>query len=171
MARLYEITGAYAELAAMLEDCETEEQELEILKQIDEVSADISEKAENYAYIRMNLKAEADELAAKAAIFKAEADRLTAKSKSKENRIKRLNDHLIFAMGVAGLKQIPTSIGKFYSQQTTSVEVLDAWAVPEEFTTPQPPKVDKNAIRKAFKESGELFDGVEITVSEGIRFR
>ena len=120
MARLYEMTGAYAELVAMLEDCETEEQAIEIIKQIDEVSEDISEKAENYAYIRMNLKAEADELAAKAAIFKAEADRLSAKAKSRENHIKRLNDHLIFAMGVAGLKQLPTSIGKFYTQQTTS---------------------------------------------------
>ena len=171
MARLYEITGAYAELAAMLEDCETEEQELEIISQINQVSVDMSEKAEKYAYIRMNLKAEADELAAKAAIFKAEADRLSAMSKSRENNIKRLNDHLIFAMNVAGLKQLPTSIGKFYTQQTTSVEVLDAWAVPEEFTTPQPPKVDKNAIKKAFKETGELLDGVEITVTEGLRFR
>jgi tRNA nucleotidyltransferase/poly(A) polymerase len=170
-AKLYELTGMYAELVAMLDDCETEEQAAEIIAQINDVSSDISEKAENYAYIRMNLKAEADELAARAAIFKAEADRLNAKSKSKENHIKRMNDHLLFAMELAGLKQMPTSIGKFYTQETTSVEVLDAWKVPEQFTTPQPPKVDKNAIKKAFRETGEIFDGVEINVASGVRFR
>lgn len=171
MAKLYELTDAYAGLVAMLEDAETEEQAFEIISQIDAVTSDISEKAENYAKIRMNLKATAEEMTAKANIFKAEAERLAAKATSAENCVKRLNNHLLFAMEIAGLKQIPTSIGKFYTQQTTSVEVLDAWEVPEQFTTPQPPKVDKNAIKKAFKETGELFEGVEIKITNGVRFR
>lgn len=171
MAKLYELTDAYADLVAMLEDCESEEQAMEIIAKIDAVTSDISTKAENYARIRLNLKASAKELEAKAAIFKAEADRLAAKAKSAENYIKRLNDYLLFAMELAGLKQIPTSIGKFYTQQTMSVEVLDAWNVPERFTTPQPPKVDRDAIKKAFKETGELFDGVEVKITNGVRFR
>lgn len=171
MAKLYELTGEYADLIAMLDDCETEEQAADIIAQIDAVSSDISVKAENYAYIRMNLKADADELAAKAAIFKAEADRLNGMAKSKENHIKRLNEHLVFAMSVAGLKQLPTSIGKFYTQKTTSIEILDAWAVPEQFTTPQEPKVDRNALKKAFKETGEILPGVDYRITEGIRFR
>lgn len=171
MPRLYELTDAYAGLVAMLEDAETEEQAFEIISQIDAVTSDISDKAENYAKIRMNLKATADEMTAKANIFKAEAERLAAKAKSAENYVKRMNDYLLFAMEIAGLKQIPTSIGKFYTQQTTSVEVLDAWEVPEQFTTPQPPKIDKNAIKKAFKETGELFEGVEIKITNGVRFR
>lgn len=171
MAKLYELTDAYAELVAMLEDCETEEQAFEIIAQIDAVTSDMSIKAENYAKIRLNLKASAEELSAKAKIFKAEADRLAAKAKSAENYIKRLNDYLLFAMELAGLKQLPTSIGKFYTQKTTSVEVLDAWNVPEQFTTPQPPKVDREAIKRAFKETGEIFDGVEIKITNGVRFR
>lgn len=171
MPRLYELTDAYAGLVAMLEDAETEEQAFDILSQIDAVTSDISDKAENYAKIRLNLKATADEMIAKANIFKAEAERLAAKAKSAENYVKRLNDYLLFAMEIAGLKQIPTSVGKFYTQQTTSVEVMDAWEVPEQFTTPQPPKVDKNAIKKAFKETGELFEGVEIKITNGVRFR
>ena len=125
MPRLYELTDAYADLAAMLEDCESENQSMEIIAQIDAVKADMSIKTENYARIRLNLKASAEELKAKAAIFKAEADRLVAKAKSAENCAKRLDDYLLFAMELAGLKQIPTSIGKFYTQQTMSVEVLD----------------------------------------------
>lgn len=171
MRRLYELTDEYAGLVAMLEDCETEEQAFEVIAQIDAVTADISVKAENYAKIRMNLKATAEELNAKAKIFKAEADRLTAKAKSAENYVKRLNDYLLFAMELAGMKQLSTSIGKFYTQRTMSVEVLDAWAVPEQFTTPQPPKVDKDAIKKAFKETGELFEGVEFKETNGVRFR
>lgn len=171
MARLYELTDAYAELVAMLEDCETEAQMEQVLAQINAVTSDITDKAENYALIRMNLKATADELDAKAKIFKAEADRLAAKATSAKNGIKRLNDHLLYAMEVAGLKQIPTAIGKFYTQTTMSVEVLDAYKVPEEFTTPQPPKVDKDAIKKAFKQTGEIYDGVKIKVTEGLRFR
>lgn len=171
MAKLYELTDAYAGLVAMLEDAETEEQAFEIISQIDAVTSDISVKAENYAKIRMNLKATADELNAKANIFKAESERLAMKAKSAENYVKRLNEYLLFAMELAGLKQIPTSIGKFYTQSTTSVEVLDAYAVPQQFATPQPPKIDKNAIKKAFKETGELFDGVEVKITNGVRFR
>ena len=171
MAKLYELTDAYAGLVSMLEDCENEEQAMDIIAQIDAVTSDISDKAENYARIRMNLKATAEELNAKAAIFKAEADRLAAKAKSAENYMKRLNDYLVFAMEIAGMKQIATSIGKFYTQRTLSVEVKDAWAVPEQFTTPQPPKVDRNAIKRAFKETGELFEGVEIKETNGVRFR
>lgn len=171
MAKLYELTDQYAALIAQLEDAETEEQESEILSQIDALSEDINEKAENYAKIRANLLATADELTAQAKIFKAEADRLMKKKTAKENEVKRLNNHLLCAMELAGLKQLPTSIGKFYTQRTVSVDVLDAWAVPAEYTTPQPPNVDKNAIKKAFGATGEIFDGVEIKVTNGVRFR
>jgi len=171
MPRLYELTDAYSGLVARLEDCESEEQALEIIAQIDAVTSDISDKGTNYAKILQNLKADADELTAKAAIFKAEADRLAAKAKSKKNYAERLKEHLLFAMGVAGLKQIPTEIGKFYTQSTMRVDVTDAWSVPKQFTTPQEPKVDKDAIKRAFKETGEIYDGCNIVITEGLRFR
>lgn len=171
MPRLYELTDAYASLVAQLEDCETEEETMAVISQIDAVTTDLSAKAEAYARIRMNLKAQAAEAQANANSFKAEADRWGAKAKSFESNIERLNERMLFAMGIAGLKQIPTPIGKFYTQRTTRVDVTDAWAVPEEFTTPQPPKVDKDAIKRAHKETGELFAGCEIVTTEGLRFR
>lgn len=171
MPKLYELTDAYAGLVAQLEDCDNEEQAMEIVAQIDAVTSDISEKGKNYALILQNFKADAEELAAKAAIFKAEADRLNAKAKAKKNYADRLKEYLLFAMEVAGLKQIQTDIGKFYKQSTMSVEVLDAWKVPEQFTIPQPPKVDRDAIKREFKQTGELFEGVEIKVTDGLRFR
>lgn len=171
MPKLYELTDAYAGLVAQLEDCETEDEMIAIIADIDNVTQDITAKAEAYARIRLNLKATAEEMSARAKIFKAEADRLSAKAKSAENNIKRLNDHLLYAMEIAGLKQIPTDIGKFYTQKTTRVEVLDAWQVPEQFTTPQPPQVDKIAIQRAFKETGEILPGIEVIITDGLRFR
>lgn len=171
MPKLYELTDAYASLVAMLEDCEDEAQAMEIIEQIDAVTDDISAKAEAYARIRMNLKAQAAELDAQAKIFKEEADRLSSKAKSAENNIKRMNEHLMFAMGLAGLKQLATPIGKFYTQQTTRIDVVDAWAVPQEYTTPQEPKVDKAAIKAAFSQTGEIPNGCDVVVTEGLRFR
>ena len=171
MPKLYELTDAYASLVAMLEDCENDEQAQEIIEQIDAVTSDITDKAEAYARIRMNLKAQAAELDAKAKIFKEEADRLSSKARSAENNIKRMNEHLMFAMGLAGLKQLATPIGKFYTQQTTRIDVLDAWAVPKEYATPQEPKVDKAAIRAAFSQTGEIPNGCDVVVTEGLRFR
>lgn len=171
MPRLYELTDAYASLVDMLEDCETDEESMAIIAQIDAVTNDITNKAEAYARIRLNLKAQAAELDAKAKIFKEEADRLFSKAKSAENNIKRLNDHLLFAMGLAGMRQLSTPIGKFYTQQTTRVDVLDAWSVPVEYTTPQEPKVDKAAIKATFSETGEIPAGCDIVITEGLRFR
>lgn len=171
MPRLYELTDTYASLVVMLEDCEDEAQAMEIIEQIDAVTNDISAKAEAYAQIRMNLKAQAAELDAKAKIFKDEADRLSSKAKSAENNIKRLNDRLLFAMGLAGLKQLATPIGKFYTQQTTRIDVVDAWSVPAQYVTPQEPKVDKVAIRAAFTQTGEIPDGCDVVITDGLRFR
>ena len=169
--KMYQLTEAYVDLVAMLEDCETEEQAMEIIAQINEVTSDISDKGKSYALILQNFKADADELEAKAAIFKAEADRLTAKAKAKKNYASRLKEHLLFAMEIAGLKQIPTDIGKFYTQTTMRVDVTDAWAVPERFTIPQEPKVDKAAIQREFKESGEILPGINMVITNGLRFR
>lgn len=171
MPKLYELTDEYAGLVAMLEDCQTDEEVDSVMKQIDAVTDDIAAKGEAYARIRMNLKARAAEFEAQAKIFKAESDRLTAKAKSATNECKRLEEYLLFAMGVAGMEQLRTGIGLFYTQKTTRVDVLDAWAVPKEFTTPQEPKVDKDAIKRAHLQTGELFPGVEVVQTTGIRFR
>ena len=171
MPKLYELTDAYAGLVAMLEDCETEEEAAKIAERINAVSDDISEKAEAYARIRLNLQSEAAVLKAQAASFKAEADRLAAKAKARENSVKRLQDYLLYSMEVAGMEKLRTPLGLFYPQTTMSVEITNAWAVPDKFTIPQEPKVDRDAIKRAHKETGEIFEGVEIKYTTGLRFR
>lgn len=171
MPKLYELTDAYAGLVAMLEDCETEEEAAEIAERINAVSDDITAKAEAYARIRLNLKSEADVLKAQAASFKAEADRLAAKAKAKENNVKRLQDYLLYAMEIAGLEKLRTPLGLFYPQTTSSVEVIDPWAVPARFVTMQDPKVDREAIKREFRQTGEIIPGISIVTNTTIRFR
>ena len=169
--KMYQLTDQWAELYAMLDDCENDEQAIEILTQINETAENINDKAENYAYIYKNMKAEASVLRAKSAILKEEAARLDCKARAKENRAKRLMDHLFFAMELGGIRCLPTSIGKFYIQKMHSVEVLDETKIPEEFTLPQPAKISKAMIIAHWNETGEIPDGCDIIQSEGVRFR
>ena len=171
MAGLYEPSKEFAYLSQILADCETEEETEEIIAQLDKVKVDMLTKYENVARILQNLKMHSKEMKAKADICHAEGNRFDAYAKSDDSKIKRLHEYLLFNMQVAGLNQVKTSIGKIYTQSTMSVDVKDAWAVPEQFTIPQPPKVDKDAIKRAFKETGELFEGVEIQITNGVRFR
>ena len=58
--KMYELTDAYARLVVALDDCESEEQAEAIISEIDAVSSDMNEKANNYAMILKNIKADAD---------------------------------------------------------------------------------------------------------------
>ena len=71
-----------------------------------------------------------------------------------------------------GLTEIKTDIGKFsIAKNPWSVVVLDEADIPEEFLIPQPPKVDRTAILKHFKECGEIIEGCDVVQREGVRFR
>lgn len=167
----YELNDAYRDLVSAFVDCESDEEAELIANAINEVSVGIEEKAENYAYVLQNMKADAAELESKAFIHKKESERLQKESHRILRRMDSLKKHLLFGMGLSGIKRIRTSIGLFYTQETTKVEVLNAWKVPEKYTTPQPPIVDKRAISKEFSVTGEIPEGCEITQSEGVRFR
>lgn len=163
--RLYELTEAYVSLLAQLEDAESDTERDQILHMILDAEGDIAEKAENYARIMKNAESDAKAL-------EAEIKRLTAKKASADNTVKRLKEYLLFAMGVAGATEIQTTIGKWWTQKNPpSVTIVDEEKIPARFLVEQPPKVDKTAILREFKETGEVFDGVEITQTEGVRFR
>ena len=163
--KLYELTGAYADLLGMLDECQNSDDEAAILAQIDAVSEDIADKGEAYARIIRNKAAEA-------AGYEAEIKRLTARKKSAENTVARLKENILYAMGMVGTTEIRTSIGKWRIQKNpASGVVLDESKIPEEFTIPQPPKVVKAAIMQHYTETGEIPEGCDVVQSEGVRFR
>lgn len=162
---LYELTTEYEALLAEYEVAEDDERRAEVLDMIDAVQDDIGDKGEAYARVLRNLSAQRD-------AYKAEADRLTRKAKASEKAMEGLKAQLLSAMQRVGANKLETSIGKWSVRLNPwSVEVMDVDAVPAEYHVPQPDKIDKRAILAAFKETGEIIDGVMMNQTTGIQFR
>ena len=163
--KLYELTDVYAGLAALLDECESEEEAAQLWAQMDEVGASIAEKADNYARFLRNKQAEADGLG-------KEIERLQKRKRSAENRIEQLREHMRFAMGVAGATEIRTALGKWTVRKNAPrVEVLDESEIAPEFFDPQPPKLSKSKLLKHWKDTGEIPDGCDVVQSESMQFR
>ena len=163
--KLYELTDAYAELAALLDDCESEEEAAQLWEQMDEVGASIAEKADNYARFLRNKQADVDGLG-------KEIERLQNRKRSAENQIEQLRERMKFAMGVAGATEIRTAIGKWTVRKNAPrVEVLDESEVAPEFFEPQPPKLMKSRLQQHWKETGEIPDGCDVVQRESVQFR
>ena len=163
--KLYELTDAYAELAALLDECESEEEAAQLWAQMDKVGASITEKADNYARFLRNKQAEVDGLG-------KEIERLQKRKRSAENRIEQLREHMKFAMGVAGATEIRTTLGKWTMRRNPPrVEVIDESEIAPEFFDPQPPKLSKSKLLKHWKDTGEIPDGCDVVQSESMQFR
>lgn len=165
MASLYELSAGYASLIDAYDAAETEEEREDILGMLSAVEGDIADKAEAYAKI-IRMKDE------EAKGFKAEADRLTKRKQAAENMVTRLKAALLDAMKLTGQTEIKTSIGGWRVQMNPmSCDVTDPDKVPERFHVPQPDKIDKAAMIREHKATGEEFDGAEFKQETGIRFR
>lgn len=165
MPNLYELTTEYAALLAEYDMAEDDAHRAEVLAMIDEVQEDVGDKAEAYARIMRNLTADA-------AAYDAEAKRLAAKAKAAETAVTNLKQRLLDAMQTFGATEIKTSIGKWRIQNNPwSATITNDAVVPAEYHIPQPDKIDRQAILRRFRETGEMLDGVEYTQTAGLRFR
>ncbi len=147
MSTLYEITGEYLTLLEWLEDEENIEDSaiMDTIKAIDE---DLEDKADNYAKIIKELKAEAKK-------FEAEKKRLEDRQKAMENRAKLLNKHLYDSMKLTGKTKFKTGLFSFGIQKNGGLQPIeiDAKNVPDEYMFKEP---DNAKIRQALKEGKEL---------------
>ena len=163
--KLYELTDAYAGLAALMDECESEEEAAQLWAQMDEVGASIAEKADNYARYLRNMQSEVDGL-------EKEITRLQKRKRSAENRIEQLREHMRFAMGVAGATEIRTALGKWTVRKNAPrVEVLNESEVAPEFFEQQPPKLMKSWLQQHWKDTGEIPDGCDVVQRESVQFR
>jgi hypothetical protein len=165
MASLYELSAEYAGFLDAYDNASCEEEAAEILQSLVDIHGDIEEKAEAYARVIRNVSAEAQ-------AFRDEAKRLTKKAVAGENLVERLKQDVLENMKVTGQKKIPTSIGAWSTQlNPMSCDVTDPDKVPERFHVKQPDKIDKAAMIREHKATGEIFDGAKFTQELGIRFR
>ena len=165
MANLYELSVGYASILDAYDAAETDEEREELLGMLADAGDEISNKAENYVRIIKNVQSDVEG-------YKAEAKRLTKKATTGENLIERLKNTMLEAMKMTGQTEVETSIGRWKTQlNPMSCDVTDPDKVPERFHVPQPDKIDKAAMIREHKATGEVFDGAEFVQTVGIRFR
>lgn len=165
MATLYKLNDEYARLMAELDFADTEEDAAHVWTEIDQIEASIADKADAYARILRNKQAEAE-------MYKAEKQRFEKLQKSAENAVERMKSVMLETMQLTGDQEMVTSIGKWRRQlNNPSVVIEDETAIPTDFRVPQPDKIDKVAILKHYKATGELVDGIDVVRTESVRFR
>ena len=162
MVKLYELTGAYAQIAALAED-ETDGSKWEAA--LADLKGGIEEKAENLVRLIRCLDTDAE-------AFEAESRRLGDLARSRRNRVAGLKDYLLRCLREASLSEVKTQLFKVRVMASPpSCHVLDEDLVPKEWKRCIPEKwfVDAKAILASWGETSEAPPGTEIT--RGVHLR
>jgi hypothetical protein len=165
MAKLYELTDAYAQIQALAEEPETPDGVWD--QALADLGGAIEDKVESIAKIIRMLEADADAI-------QAEIARLTALAHSRRNRASSLKDYLKANLEAAGINKIKLQLFSVAIQPSPpSCRAIDEAAVPQQFKhlIPEIWKVDARAILNYHQETGEEVPGVEITRGTHLRIR
>lgn len=104
MSSLYELTDEYKAVEEMLYDPEVDEQT--VIDTLEAISGEIEDKADNYAKLIRELKADADKLA-------EEEQRMRARRQSLESRAERLKTTLQANLEFIGKTKFKTALFSF----------------------------------------------------------
>lgn len=162
MSTIFELKNEYLQLLMMLEDGEIEEQVL--LDTLEGIEYELEEKADNYARVRLSLLGDIETL-------KGEEKRLYERRKALENNVKKLERILQDTMKLTGKELIKTPYFTFkIAKNPKSLVIDDMDSIPSEFLIPQPPTVDKKALKEALKNI-EKCDYAHLEQGESLRIK
>ena len=149
---LYQITNAFPMLIAQEEM--TEEDKKKVEKELIEL---LQQKSQNLIGYTRNI-----ELTIEA--MKNEEKRISEQRKTLENRLTKFKEYVKECMEQNGFTKIETQLGALsIVKNPISVEIYDEAQIPDEYKTKVIEiKVDKTAIKKALKETGEIIPGTRI---------
>lgn len=132
----------------------SEEDKKEVKKELTEL---LQQKSQNLiGYIRnIELTIEA---------MKNEEKRISEQRKILESRLTKFKEYVKECMEQNGFTKIETQLGALsIAKNPISVEIYDEAQIPDEYKTKVIEiKVDKTAIKKALKETGEIIPGTRI---------
>ena len=98
--------------------------------------------------------------------------KLQARKKAFQNRKERLKAYTLEAMKQHGIEKIECPECTISIQKNPAyVEVFEEKLIPVEFWKHQAPKLDKKKILENYRETGEIPQGVDIVIKEGVRIR
>lgn len=149
---LYNITSAFPVIMEQEEMSPSLKEELE-----KELTALLHEKSQNIIGYMRNIELTIDAM-------KTEEKRISEQRKALENKIENFKSYVKECMETNGFQKIDTGLGSLtIAKNPMSVEIENEDEIPSEFkqeivTT----KIDKNAIKKHIKETGEIIPGVII---------
>ena len=165
MANLYGLVGNLKEFEYHYNQAETEEEMLQAEQYLIDAEVELSEKVENIAKFIKNLEAERD-------VFKKESDRLASKAKSFANKADSLKRYLQDSLEVAGVDKVKGELFTVALQNNPiSLDLSTTEHIPDEFKRVPEPIVNKRELLKHIKDTGEVFEGVEVKQTRSIRIR
>ena len=145
---LYQITSSFPKL---IEEEMSEEDKKEVKKELTEL---LQQKSQNLiGYIELTIEA-----------MKNEEKRISEQRKILESRLTKFKEYVKECMEQNGFTKIETQLGALsIAKNPISVEIYDEAQIPDEYKTKVIEiKVDKTAIKKALKETGEIIPGTRI---------
>lgn len=159
---LYELTDELMQLLELAEDPEVDPEVLE--DTLAALTGEIEDKAVGYGKVIRQLESDAVAL-------KAEEIRLNNRRKTLENNVKRMKDSLFTTMKVMNRQRIDTDLFKFSIRKNpASVVITDESRITHDYLIPQPPKIDKKAIKEALNEGFE-FDWAHLEQGESLTIK
>lgn len=128
--------------------------------------SDIENKVDSYIYVMDELKASSERI-------KSEEKRLADRRKSQEKNLKKLKETLLDVMKVTSKEKLKTDKYTVWTQNSpVSIQIKDEENIPKQFYEEQAPKLNKKALKDYLIEhENEEIEGVELSQSEGIRYR
>ena len=163
MSTLYELTNDLKDIEEALE-VEVLEQSQECIKGlIDILEKQIQDKGENIIKLVKNKEAIVTSR-------KEEIKRLQELNKKDEKEIADLKRYTKECIERAGKKRVETVLGNLTVRKAQPVvKVLDATKLPADYLIQKTTiNADKVKIKEHFKETGEILDGVEITLETSL---
>ena len=165
MSNLYELSYDYRRTAEFLDQAEDETEIKYALDLITELEVALESKVENTAKLIKSFEAEAEK-------FKAEAKRLSDKSTSYANKAKSLKEWIHDSFTLNGIERIDGDLFTVSLQNNPlSLSVSDISEIPDEFIRRPEPTVNKRELLNYIKETGEVFEGVEVEQKKSLRIR
>lgn len=165
MGMLYDLTGEMLELQMAIESAESDEDAAEIAELLQDAIGRLRDSADGLARLTRNLSMRCD-------AYRAEEQRLAKSRRALESSMERIKGALMGAMNASGMQRVQTSIGVWSLRlNPPSVCIDDETLIPAEYLEPQPPKIDKQAIKQAYKLTGEEIPGTHIERAQGLQFK
>ena len=144
---LYDLTSQFMAVLDMARDPDADPESFS--ETLDALEGDIEDKADGYAKVIAQIDADSEAV-------DREIRRLTERKKVLDNCKKRMKDNLKEAMIATGKTKFDTPLFKFWIQKAPpSVTLTEGAEIPEEFLTPQEPKVNKDKIKEFLAEGNE----------------